>query len=426
LPNRKRICSFSFERRPLFFSNLNQFSHREIAAFLELTVSTVKFRLHDGRKRLKKELIRMARKNLKANRPSRDDQFATRTVEVISALNPYQIAKLMVGTDQNDLIALLQSAEEVRELILGRVSPHIRTFLEEEMKRRKIEPDDIRKAQEKVLKTASKLPKAPPKPGKAFLAMKKKLEEKLEAHDVVEVGCEELPAIFSSMAEIARLEGILSLEILAGARDPFFTTGLRLLLDGTEPGVIAEVQNPWKETILAYFRTRYEMIETGLTEISGGRHPMLIAHKLATIYRAELEGPLGGTAVGEKDCTAGKFKTRVKRTPFSVMNLDQLTEALVVLAWIARKRGFDELDKVVDCIDEEFAQTGLRWLLEGTEGDKMFRLAPEITLEMVATRKEALVRKRDLCYSMVVDGLVSLQRGMHPKLLEFKLRNYFE
>jgi hypothetical protein len=59
----------------------------------------------------------------------------------------------------------------------------------------------------------------------------------------------------------------------------------------------------------------------------------------------------------------------------------------------------------------------------GADGQELKTL---VVLGMIAIRKETLLRERDLCYSMVIDGLVSLQRGMHPKLLEFKLRNYFE
>ena len=288
------------------------------------------------------------------------------------------------------------------------------------MKRKKTGPDEIRKAQERAVETAAKLPKAPPKPGKKFLAMKEKLREKLESFDMVELGCEQITEIFSSMAEIARLEGKLSLETFKDAKDEFFATGLQLLLDGTEPAVIAEVQNPWQQTRLQHLRIRCDLVATAIAEIANRRSPYLIEHKLTALHQASLKK----TGVTEKDGTVGKFKTRVRRTSFSQMDLDQLTQALTVMAWIARKRGIGQLGELVDLIDDEFARTALRWLADGVL--EYFRPAPETLLDLIETRKQTLLRKCDLCHTMTTAGLVSLQMGMNPRLLEFRLGNYYE
>ncbi len=50
-------------------------SHREIAAFLDLPVSTVKSRLHQGRSRIKERINIMENDMLQEQRPSRDDAF---------------------------------------------------------------------------------------------------------------------------------------------------------------------------------------------------------------------------------------------------------------------------------------------------------------------------------------------------------------
>jgi RNA polymerase sigma factor (sigma-70 family) len=55
---------------------INEFSQREVAAFLDLPVSTVNFRLHSARKQLKKEYLKMTQTNLQSQRPSKDQKFA--------------------------------------------------------------------------------------------------------------------------------------------------------------------------------------------------------------------------------------------------------------------------------------------------------------------------------------------------------------
>ena len=63
------------ERTVVNLFYINEFSQREVAAFLDLPVTTVNFRLHSARKQLKKEFFNMARQSMKAQRPSKDEQF---------------------------------------------------------------------------------------------------------------------------------------------------------------------------------------------------------------------------------------------------------------------------------------------------------------------------------------------------------------
>jgi len=54
---------------------INQYSYEEIAAFLELPISTVKMRIYYARKRLKAKRISMLRQQLYQQRPSRNETF---------------------------------------------------------------------------------------------------------------------------------------------------------------------------------------------------------------------------------------------------------------------------------------------------------------------------------------------------------------
>ena len=54
---------------------INEYSYKEISAFLSLSVSTVKMRLYHARKQLKTELISLIEGDLPAKRPSNDNTF---------------------------------------------------------------------------------------------------------------------------------------------------------------------------------------------------------------------------------------------------------------------------------------------------------------------------------------------------------------
>ena len=74
------------ERTVVNLFYINEFSQREVAAFLELPVTTINFRLHSARKQLKKEYIKMTRTNLQTQRPSKDRKFADRVQNDLQAV----------------------------------------------------------------------------------------------------------------------------------------------------------------------------------------------------------------------------------------------------------------------------------------------------------------------------------------------------
>jgi len=65
---------------------INGYSQREIADFLEVSVQTVKNRLHAARKRLKGGILAMVQEDLYDQRPSQDETFVTRVLEMVHAL----------------------------------------------------------------------------------------------------------------------------------------------------------------------------------------------------------------------------------------------------------------------------------------------------------------------------------------------------
>jgi N-acetylglutamate synthase-like GNAT family acetyltransferase len=78
LPEHERMVTTLF--------HISEYSQSEIAAFLEVPITTVAQRLHSARKRLKRELIEMLKDNLHEQRPSRDDAFVE---QVRARLRPF-------------------------------------------------------------------------------------------------------------------------------------------------------------------------------------------------------------------------------------------------------------------------------------------------------------------------------------------------
>jgi RNA polymerase sigma factor (sigma-70 family) len=77
------------EREVVALFYIGQYSQKEIGAFLDVPVSTVKMRLYTARTRLKERIITMVQDYLQANRPSNSDQF-TQDVLNILAPNPVE------------------------------------------------------------------------------------------------------------------------------------------------------------------------------------------------------------------------------------------------------------------------------------------------------------------------------------------------
>ena len=71
------------QRSVLLLYYMRDFSQKEIAAFLEIPLGTVKTRLHHARKRIKKGMTPL--NDISAQLPSRDAQFTERTMRLFEA-----------------------------------------------------------------------------------------------------------------------------------------------------------------------------------------------------------------------------------------------------------------------------------------------------------------------------------------------------
>ena len=75
LPEEERMATV------LFY--ISTYSHREVGSFLGLSPSTVNNRLRSARKRLRKEMLKMAERELPGQAPSRDERFKQRVAQLL-------------------------------------------------------------------------------------------------------------------------------------------------------------------------------------------------------------------------------------------------------------------------------------------------------------------------------------------------------
>ncbi len=83
------------DRQVVTLFYISSYSHAEIAAFLEVPESTVKKRLHDARRRLKKGMIAMVKERLNEQAPSRGEGFARK---VLAGILPEPGDSTVIGT----------------------------------------------------------------------------------------------------------------------------------------------------------------------------------------------------------------------------------------------------------------------------------------------------------------------------------------
>jgi RNA polymerase sigma factor (sigma-70 family) len=121
------------ERMSAMLFYMSGFSQKEIGAFLGVPVSTVKKRVHSARSRLREQLLATLEDSLRERRPSRDERFATRVLEILKAARAGDSARVKELLEQDPrllsardplgntalIIAASAGHEELVELLLA-------------------------------------------------------------------------------------------------------------------------------------------------------------------------------------------------------------------------------------------------------------------------------------------------------------------
>ena len=84
---------------------VSEYTQNEIADFLDIPQGTVKSRLHHARKQLKSRILNQMQENLSNQRPSNDDKFTEKVMQLFTATQADDIEKVKALLAQDDSLA---------------------------------------------------------------------------------------------------------------------------------------------------------------------------------------------------------------------------------------------------------------------------------------------------------------------------------
>lgn len=90
---------------------ISDYSQREIAAFLDVPLTTVKKRLQAARRQLQQRMLAMVQDNLHEQAPSRNERFAQRVTAAVAAVHSGDVAALKTLLQQEPALATARSPD---------------------------------------------------------------------------------------------------------------------------------------------------------------------------------------------------------------------------------------------------------------------------------------------------------------------------
>ena len=119
---------------------------------------------------------------------------------------------------------------------------------------------------------------------KTYLAQKRQAKQTAQK-PLDQLSLNDLTALFTQFAEIARREGILALEeMVSDKSDHYILSGIRLAVDGTEPDLIMDILETWMESLLHEQKRKYQKVIEAIMAIQAGDNPRIVEHKLSVVY----------------------------------------------------------------------------------------------------------------------------------------------
>ncbi|MEW6752234.1 MAG: FliG C-terminal domain-containing protein [Candidatus Latescibacterota bacterium] len=332
--------------------------------------------------------------------------------EDLRRLTDYEVQVLLREVGQKDLVVALKGAStQLTAGLLGNMSERVRAFITGEIEYLdNLSPEEIAVARRRILAQAARLGQAgaiawPPGTARRADRPRRLSPAELASPELLaklqqpfsSLSYEEIVELFAGLDEIARREGILSLEPLADiAEEGQLQAGIRLAVDGTEPDLIRDILETEDRWLLLQREIRCRMVIEGLVAIEAGDNPRIIEYKLLVFYHAT------DASTG----TAGRVSNPA---------LDEVVERLVGMGETARREGIRALAGALqEAGDDDLLRAGLLLIIDGT--------SPDLVIDLLAARMKSLLAAYRTQRQMIVEGLLSIQSGDNPEVLRARLR----
>lgn len=276
------------ERQVVSLCHFGDMSRRDVASFLGISETQVKNRLQAARRRLREELWTMAREELSAHRPSSDDEFVAGVMEDVVTLTDRETEALLRRVDIEDCtVALSVASPAVRERLTSVMSERVRRFIAEDIDGRgPFPPEDVRRAQLRVVEVLRRLKRRSPSDDDAYAARKRSLLERLAAGPTSWMSLEDLADMLVGLAEIAREEGVLTLQdaeasLAEDGGDALLGYGLRHVIDCVGRDRTRDLLETRMATHLQQQEARCRLLIDGIVALAAGESPEELRERLA-------------------------------------------------------------------------------------------------------------------------------------------------
>lgn len=350
--------------------------------------------------------------------------------ENIVELTDREIQMLLREVDTKDLaLAMMDGNEAVNARYFANVSDRVAGMLREAMGLLGSPPQsDIESVQARIVDTLEQLREAkvvtwprktqtaPPKRElpQEYQDQKDALEKQLREISFMTLSQAELPPLYQSLAEVARMEGILNMGRLVPINDQdFFCLGIQLIVDGVEPSLVQVLLNTRMYFLMQHYETMYQMMMEAMMSLQCGDNARVIEIKMKLFYVAPEQ-----TRVLNEAVTVAEIESRLKEKPVSRCGVGEVANILTDIAIVARREGLSKLDDLVAFIDDSFLAQGLRLVIDGT--------LPDLVQDMLETRLVAWKTYFETKCDMAKTGVLSIQAGDNPRIVAQKLRNHFD
>ena len=307
--------------------------------------------------------------------------FEGSSFEDLARLTDREIQNLMREISQKDLCrALVGASEAVWGRTLSNMSRRVRIFITEESER--LAPDlpdyEPHASRQRLLEWAEALGRdgriqwPPPASHPAWsgdltadvLAPPPPPEDPLGGLSLEELSADELAGVYGELAEIARREGILALEDVARAPGPL-AEGIRLVVDGTQMGLIETILNTRAETMVHNRQVRLRMILEGVASLQAGDNPWIVFHKMQVFYLDS--GSFGNPRRVNEEIGADELCDWLERGWLGYSNPAEVAELMLHLAFVARREGIGALSLVLGALEQPLLEGALRLIIESRE-----------------------------------------------------------
>lgn len=353
-----------------------------------------------------------------------------RAFEDLAKLSDDELLILLRTVDQKDMVVAIVDAptgpEAFRTRALMAMSKRVRLFILEETEFAAPSPDESAASRARIWESARQLGEQgkidwPPGSGKRVAPSESEVapeapvlpqELSLFEKPLEELSLDEIRQALHGLANVAHEHDIVHWETMVdGVASSFVSEGLRMAVDGTEPDLLMDLLETRAQTLVRNQDVRLRVIIEGSASIAAGDNPRVVTRKLNTVYSDQFQ-----QLYRDHEGTVQQVRRRLQGQPASELSLDQLTELMTDLAWIARRGqvshtgGVDTLLQVVDLIDDQFLADAVRMVAADTE----FRaLTLDLRKRLAEISHEAAQR-----YRLISEGIPAIQEGRHGPTLD--------